>query len=71
MDYGHLDMLDDYTLGVTWKITYCLCKNGESRKPIRTFVGAVMVAFLKAYSYGDNVDLLAIREGKVRVTVPI
>ncbi|RHN78507.1 putative chlorophyllase [Medicago truncatula] len=70
-DYGHFDMLDDYTPGFRGKLTYCLCKNGESRKPMRTFVGGVMVAFLKAYLYGDNVDLLAIREGKVRVPIAI
>jgi len=66
-DYGHLDMLDDYTPGVRGKLTYCLCKNGESRKPMRIFVGGVMVAFLKSYLHGDNVDLFAIRDKKVSV----
>lgn len=66
-DYGHVDMLDDDTKGVRGKVSYCLCKNGESRKPMRMFVGGVMVAFLKAYLHGDNVDLLAIRDKSVSV----
>ncbi|KAJ1431539.1 Chlorophyllase [Sesbania bispinosa] len=66
-DYGHADMLDDDTMGVRGKATYCLCKNGESRKPMRKFVGGVIVAFLKAYLNGDNEDLLAIRDRHVSV----
>ncbi|KAJ1400757.1 Chlorophyllase [Sesbania bispinosa] len=66
-DYGHADMLDDDTMGVRGKATYCLCKNGESRKPMRKFVGGVIVAFLKAYLHADNEDLLAIRDRHVNV----
>lgn len=62
-DYGHLDMLDDDTKGMRGKSTYCLCKNGPSRKPMRRFVGGVMVAFLKAYLLADHRDLIAIRDG--------
>ncbi|XP_058728367.1 chlorophyllase-2-like [Vicia villosa] len=70
-DYGHVDMLDDDTKGVRGKASYCLCKNGESRKPMRMFVGGVMVAFLKAYLNDDNGDLLAIRDKKVSLPVEI
>lgn len=62
-DYGHLDMLDDETKGVRGKATYCLCKNGKSREPMRKFVGGVMVAFIKAYLGGGTSELIAIREG--------
>ncbi|PNX77228.1 chlorophyllase chloroplastic-like [Trifolium pratense] len=66
-DYGHADMMDDDTKGVKGRISYCFCINGESRKPMRIFVGGVMTAFLKAYIVGDNVDLLAIRDKNVSV----
>ncbi|XP_045798020.1 uncharacterized protein LOC123892259 [Trifolium pratense] len=68
-DYGHNDMMDDDTNynGVKGRLSYCFCKNGESRKPMRIFVGGVMTAFLKAYIVGDNVDLLAIRDKNVSV----
>lgn len=62
-DYGHLDMLDDDTKGIRGKTSYCLCKNGESRLPMRKFVGGILVAFLKAYLEGDSRELVAIREG--------
>lgn len=62
-DYGHLDMLDDDTKGMRGRTTYCLCKNGESRGPMRKFVGGILVAFLKAYLEGDSRELVAIREG--------
>ncbi|GFP86034.1 chlorophyllase-2 chloroplastic, partial [Phtheirospermum japonicum] len=62
-DYGHLDMLDDDTKGARGKATYCLCKNGKSREPMRRFVGGILVAFLRAYLEGDLKDLKAIREG--------
>ncbi|XP_020210370.1 chlorophyllase-2, chloroplastic [Cajanus cajan] len=70
-DYGHLDMLDDDTKGIRGKATYCLCKNGESRKNMRSFVGGVIVAFLKAYLHGDNGDLLAIRDRHVSLPVEV
>ncbi|GAB4851040.1 Chlorophyllase-2 [Ancistrocladus abbreviatus] len=63
-DYGHLDMLDDDTKGMVGKSTYCLCKNGKSREPMRRFVGGAVVAFLKGYLEGDDRDLIAIRDGQ-------
>jgi chlorophyllase len=68
-DYGHTDMMDDDTKGVKGMLSYCFCKNGESRKPMRIFVGGVMIAFLKAYIVGDNVDLLAIKDNNASVPV--
>lgn len=61
-DYGHLDMLDDETKGLRGKASYCLCKNGKARKPMREFVGGVMVAFFRGYIDGEMEDLLALRE---------
>lgn len=62
-DYGHLDMLDDDTKGIRGKTTYCLCKNGKSREPMRRSIGGIIVAFMKAYLDGDITDLMAIRKG--------
>ncbi|KAK6914006.1 Chlorophyllase [Dillenia turbinata] len=62
-DYGHVDMLDDETKGIRGRSTYCLCKNGKSREPMRRFVGGIIVAFMKAYLSNDHSDLLAIRDG--------
>lgn len=62
-DYGHLDMLDDDTKGIRGRTTYCLCKNGKSREPMRRFVGGIVVAFMKAYLEGDTSDLMSIRYG--------
>ncbi|XWS08920.1 hypothetical protein CRYUN_Cryun40dG0042100 [Craigia yunnanensis] len=62
-DYGHLDMLDDETKGIRGRSSYCLCKNGKAREPMRRFVGGAVVAFMKAYLNGDNTDLIAIRDG--------
>ncbi|KAF5752326.1 chlorophyllase-2 chloroplastic [Tripterygium wilfordii] len=62
-DYGHLDMLDDETEGIRGKTTYCLCKNGKAREPMRRFVGGIVVAFMKAYLQGDDSDFVAIRDG--------
>lgn len=61
-DYGHVDMLDDETRGIRGKATYCLCKNGKAREPMRRFVGGIVVAFMKAYLEGDYSDLTAIRD---------
>lgn len=63
-DYGHLDMLNDDTKGIRGKTTYCLCKNGESREPMRRFIGGVVVAFMRAYLVGDKSELMAIRDGR-------
>lgn len=61
-DYGHMDMLDDDTRGVRGNATYCTCKNGKAREPMRAFVGGIMVAFLKAYLQEDHSYLMAIKE---------
>ncbi|KAK1295759.1 hypothetical protein QJS10_CPB15g01868 [Acorus calamus] len=61
-DCGHLDMLDDETKGLRGKVSYCLCKNGKARGPMRRFVGGVVVAFLKARLEGDDRCLVAIRD---------
>ncbi|XP_051125678.1 chlorophyllase-2 [Andrographis paniculata] len=68
-DCGHLDVLDDETRGFRGRATYCLCKNGESRKPMRRFVGGVVVAFLRAYLEGDEESLVAIRRGYAKLPV--
>uniref|UniRef100_A0A7N2R5Y9 Chlorophyllase n=1 Tax=Quercus lobata TaxID=97700 RepID=A0A7N2R5Y9_QUELO len=70
-DYGHLDLLDDDTEGLRGKTTYCLCKNGKSREPMRRFVGGIVVAFMNAYLLGDNKDLLAIKDGQKTVPVEL
>ncbi|OMO85583.1 Chlorophyllase [Corchorus olitorius] len=62
-DYGHLDMLDDDTKGIRGRSSYCLCKNGKAREPMRKLVGGVIVAFLKSYLNGDSNDLNSVRYG--------
>ncbi|XVF63053.1 hypothetical protein PTKIN_Ptkin09bG0057900 [Pterospermum kingtungense] len=62
-DYGHLDMLDDDTKGIRGRSSYCLCKNGKAREPMRRFVAGAIVAFMKAFLDADNTDLFAIRDG--------
>ncbi|XAR57280.1 Chlorophyllase [Bertholletia excelsa] len=68
-DYGHADMLDDDTKGIRGRSTYCLCKNGKAREPMRRFVGGLVVAFLKAYLEGDSSHLLGIRYGHEKAPV--
>ncbi|KAL0414486.1 UNVERIFIED_CONTAM: Chlorophyllase-2, chloroplastic [Sesamum radiatum] len=70
-DYGHLDVLDDDTKGIRGKATYCLCKNGECREPMRRFVGGALVAFLKDYLGGNTRDLVDIREGHAMLPVEL
>ncbi|KAL3507788.1 hypothetical protein ACH5RR_033170 [Cinchona calisaya] len=70
-DYGHLDMLDDDTSGIRGKATYCVCKKGESRDPMRRFVGGIMVAFMRTYLEGNSRDLLAIKDGCLRAPVEL
>ncbi|KAJ8558034.1 hypothetical protein K7X08_004800 [Anisodus acutangulus] len=53
------------TKGIRGKATYCLCKQGKSREPMRRFVGGVLLAFLE----GNSNDLIAIRDG--HVTLPV
>lgn len=60
-DYGHMDMLDDDPPGVVGAVTGCMCKNGSGpRDLMRKSVGGIVVAFAKAYLYGEDGDLLAI-----------
>ncbi|XP_022849598.1 chlorophyllase-2, chloroplastic [Olea europaea var. sylvestris] len=70
-DYGHLDMLDDETKGIRGKTTHCLCKNGESREPMRRFVGGIVIAFLKAYLEDNSRELMAIRDGNEKLPVEL
>ncbi|XP_073300790.1 chlorophyllase-2-like [Primulina huaijiensis] len=70
-DQGHLDMLDDDTRGIRGKASFCLCKNGKSREPMRRFVGGVVVAFLKAYVEGDMRELVGLREGHEMLPVEL
>ncbi|KAI3968858.1 hypothetical protein MKX01_029008 [Papaver californicum] len=42
-DYGHMDTLNDETKGIKGAVTYCACKNGKSREPMRRFVGGITV----------------------------
>lgn len=69
-DYGHLDMLDDDTKGVRGMSTYCLCKNGDFREPMRKLVGGIIVAFLDAYLCEDHNKLLSIINGE-QSNVPV
>ncbi|GAB2275364.1 hypothetical protein Dimus_010123 [Dionaea muscipula] len=69
-DYGHMDMLDDETKGITGMMTSMISMNGKSREPMRKFVGGVLVAFLRAYLMGDDSDLIAIRDGE-QVEIPV
>lgn len=61
-DYGHMDMLDDDTGGLRGRLSYCMCKNGPSREPMRKFCGGISVAFLRAFLDGDSMDLTAVRD---------
>ncbi|KAK4357143.1 hypothetical protein RND71_022753 [Anisodus tanguticus] len=70
-DYGHVGMLDDQTKGVQGKATYCLCKNGKSREPMRRFVGGIVVAFLETYLEENSSDLMAIKDGYVTLPVEL
>uniref|UniRef100_A0ACD5VJK2 Uncharacterized protein n=1 Tax=Avena sativa TaxID=4498 RepID=A0ACD5VJK2_AVESA len=61
-DYGHTDMMDDVTRGAKGLATRAVCKNGESRAPMRRFVGGAMVAFLKKWVEGRPEWLDGIRD---------
>ncbi|CAI9298174.1 unnamed protein product [Lactuca saligna] len=61
-DYGHLDVLDTKTTGPTGVATYCMCKSGKTRNPMRIFVGGAVVTFLKASFDGDFSYLMAIKD---------
>ncbi|KAI3965510.1 hypothetical protein MKW92_016588 [Papaver armeniacum] len=53
-----------YSEWIKGAVTYCACKNGKSREPMRSFVGGITVAFMKAYLEGDDSYLNAIKDGK-------
>ncbi|XP_019165169.1 PREDICTED: chlorophyllase-2, chloroplastic-like [Ipomoea nil] len=60
-DYGHTDMLDDDTRGsLRGMLTYCMCKNGPARAPMRAFVGGAVVAFLRGFLESDMNPLMGI-----------
>lgn len=56
---GHMDFLNDDCNGATGKLSYCLCKNGPTRKPMRRFSGGIVVAFLQAALDGRTSSLEA------------
>eukprot|EP00249_Psilotum_nudum_P024612 c29237_g1_i5 orf=228-1253(-) len=56
-EYGHMDFLDDQTTGIRGTLSYCLCKNGPSRAPMRRFAGGVVVAFFQAALFHDTATL--------------
>lgn len=47
-EYGHMDYLNDDCSGPAGKLSYCVCKNGPARGPMRRFAGGILVAFLQA-----------------------
>ncbi|CAM8986140.1 unnamed protein product [Rhodiola kirilowii] len=61
-DYGHLDMLDDKTTGIRGTASYCLCKSGKSREPMRRFVGGAIVAFMICYLEGKSEALMLLKD---------
>lgn len=61
-EYGHMDFLDDDTGGIQGALSYCVCKNGKSRGPMRRFSAGVLVAFLQASLKGDGSQLSAVFE---------
>ncbi|KAL3507832.1 hypothetical protein ACH5RR_033214 [Cinchona calisaya] len=68
-DYGHVDMLNDDTNLLLECFTNLFCKHGESREPMRRFVGGVMVAFLRAYLEDKSMDLESIKVGHLAAPV--
>lgn len=57
-DYGHMDMLDDCLPGFVGFMAGCMCKNGKRQKSeMRTFVGGVVVAFLKYSLWGEKSEI--------------
>ncbi|XP_048236111.1 chlorophyllase-1-like [Ricinus communis] len=56
-DYGHMDMLNDDLSGLMGIMAKSMCKNSNKPKdPMRKTVGGIIVAFLKAYFYGNSRD---------------
>ncbi|KAG0554369.1 hypothetical protein KC19_12G085800 [Ceratodon purpureus] len=46
--HGHMDFLNDDCDGARGALSYCVCKNGPARTPMRRFSGGLVVAFLQA-----------------------
>ncbi|KAK7314593.1 hypothetical protein VNO77_33119 [Canavalia gladiata] len=61
-EYGHMDVLDDDQTGIVGTlISKCMCKNGKGpRHLMRTTVGGLVVAFLRAHFNAQSKDLEAI-----------
>ncbi|MCO5584675.1 hypothetical protein L7F22_038606 [Adiantum nelumboides] len=53
-EHGHMDFLDDRTHGVRGKLSYCTCRNGPSRGPMRRFSAGILVAFLQAALFCES-----------------
>lgn len=57
-DYGHMDMLDDNLPGFVGFMAGCMCKNGKRKKSeMRSFVGGIVVAFLKYSIWGEKSEI--------------
>lgn len=57
-DYGHMDMLDDNLPGFVGFMAGCMCKNGKRKKSeMRSFVGGIVVAFLKYSLWGEKSEI--------------
>lgn len=56
-EHGHMDFLDDRTHGFRGKLSYCTCRNGPSRGPMRMFAGGILVAFLQAAMFSETATL--------------
>ncbi|KAI5074512.1 hypothetical protein GOP47_0010473 [Adiantum capillus-veneris] len=53
-EHGHMDFLDDRTDGFQGKLSYCACRNGPSRGPMRRFSAGILVAFLQAAMFSET-----------------
>ncbi|KAL2635395.1 hypothetical protein R1flu_006874 [Riccia fluitans] len=56
-EYGHMDYMDDDCPGAQGWMSFCLCKNGPSREPMRRFSAGIVVAFLQASLMQDSSQL--------------
>ncbi|KAL9670991.1 hypothetical protein QQ045_008554 [Rhodiola kirilowii] len=55
-------MLDDKTTGIRGTDSYCLCKSGKSREPMRRFVGGAIVAIMICYLEGKSEALMLLKD---------
>lgn len=56
-EHGHMDFLDDRTLGFRGKLSYCTCRNGPSRAPMRSFAAGILIAFFRAAMFSESATL--------------